>query len=886
MKKGIKIAGIILAVFLALLLILPFVFQGKIKGIVENEINKMLNAKVTFADPSLSFIKSFPNASITLKDVVVTGVDDFENDTLLKAKNISATVNIMSFFGDSGYEISKVLIDDAAVYAHVLKDGKANWDIVKEEKDETEKDEKEAADDFKLLLKKVEIKNSTIVYDDEQMNLKFESDDLNFLLSGDMTADQTELKTTITSRAASLTMDHIPYLSKAEIKGKIDVDADLKNMKFSLKENEIQVNAIRAGIDGWISIPEDEGMEMDIKLNAPETQFKDILSLVPAIYAKEFEQIKTSGSATLDAWAKGVMKGDTLPAFDVKVTVTDAMFQYPDLPKSVTNIAVNAHITNPGGNADQTVVDIPMLQFNMGGNPFNMNVHLTTPVSDPNFALSAVGKIDLGMIKDIYPLEDMELNGFLNANLKVAARMSAIEKERYEQVKAEGTLSVNNMLVKSESLDNIQVKNAAMSFSPKFVDLSSLNVQIGKNDLAATGKLENFIAYILKDQTLKGALSVTSGYLNLNDFMSEAESSTSESTESSVAVFEIPKNIDFTLNGTFKKVLFDNLTLDNVAGQIVLRGGKVDLKNVAMNTLGGSMQVNGTYDTAANPKKPTVNMTLNIKNMAFSEAFKTFTTVQKIAPVFESLGGNFSTTLRINTLLSDDFTPDFSTLSADGLLQSSNIDVQNLEIMNVLSSTLKNDKLKAFNVKDLNLPFSVDNGKVMTKPFDVRMGNLGNMNLSGVMGLDQTLDYVARVDLPDSKVSNYVKDLNINIKGTWTKPKIELDYANVASQVVDNVISSITGGSVANIDDAVNKGLEEAQKQADKLIAQAKASGDKLIEEAQKQANRLVEKASNPIAKIAAEKAGQALVDEARKQADKLNVEAKKQAEQLLNKSM
>ena len=884
MKKGLKVAGIVLAVILLALLVLPFAFQGKIKGIVETEANKMLNAKVSFADLSLSFIRSFPSASVTLNDVLITGVDEFENDTLINAKKLSATINIMSLFGDSGYEISKILVEDASVFAHVLKDGKANWDIMKEDdKPEDEKDT-ESDSNFKLQLKKVEIKEAYITYQDEQANLTFVSNGLNLDLSGDMTADQTSIKTKFKSMATGVTMDNIPYLSKAEIRGDIQVDADLKNMKFTLKENEIQVNAIKAGIDGWLSLNEDESMEMDIKLNAPSTQFKDILSLIPAIYAKDFADIKTSGSATLDASAKGLMKGDTLPSFDVKLNIADAMFQYPDLPKSVTNITVNAHITNPGGDADLTVINVPKIHFNLGGNAFDANLRMSTPVSDPNFSLSAVGKINLGMIKEIYPLEDMELNGILDANLKVATRMSTIEKEQYENVNAEGTLSVNNMLVKSEDMGDVQINQAMMSFSPRYVDLSSLDVKIGQNDIAATGKLENFIAYALKDQTLKGTLNVKSNYLNLNEFMSESETASAASSgESSVAVFEIPKNIDLSLNGSFQKVLFDNLTLSNVLGHITVRGGKVDLQNVSMNALGGSMQVNGGYDTSVDPQKPMVNMSLNVKNIAFAEAFKTFTTVQKIAPIFESLGGNFSTTFNFNSALGSDFTPDFNTFSATGLLQSSNVDVQNLQILNSLSSALKNDKLKAFNVKDLSLPFTVDNGRVQTKPFDVKMGAVGKMNLAGTMGLDQSLDYVAKVDLPDSKITNYVKDLNVKIKGTWNSPKVELDYASVAGQVVDNVISSITGGAVGSIGDAVGKGVEEAQKQAEKILAQAKAAGDKLVIEAQKQSDALVAKASNPIAKVAAEAAGKKLVDEARKQADGLNAEAKKQADQLVN---
>ena len=878
MKKGLKIAGIVLAVILVLLLVLPFVFQGKIKDIVKAEANKSLNAKLEFSDLNLSFIRSFPNASVGLSNVSLAGTDEFEGDTLIKAGNLSATVNIKSLFGDTGYEISKIKVENADVRAKVLENGKANWDIVKAEP-EAEPDT--TASNFKLMLKNVEISKSNIVYEDLQSKMKFAVDDLNLHLSGDMTADKTDIKTTFTTKAVSFISDNVPYLSRAEIKGDIQAEADLENMKFTLKNNTISVNAISVSIDGWLAMNEDESMDMDIKLNAPETQFKDILSLIPAVYAKDFEKIKTSGSATLDAYAKGLMKGDTLPSFDVKLSVADAMFQYPDLPKSVTDISIDARITNPGGDADLTVIDVPKFHFNMGGNPFDVNLHLTHPVSDPNFALKAVGKLNLGMIKDIYPLEaGMQLNGVLDADLKVAARMSAIEKEQYESVNAEGKLVVSNMTVKSGDMADIQINNAAMNVTPRYLDLTSLNVKIGQNDFAASGKVENFIPYALKDETLKGTLNVKSNYLNLNDFMSDESSSASEE---SVAVFEVPRNIDFTLNGTFNKVLFDNLSMTNVAGQIAVRGGKVSMNNLGMNALGGSMKLNGTYDTSQNPKQPKVDMTLNMNNVSFSETFNTFESVKKLVPLFESLGGNFSTTFSLNTSLGNDFMPDLTTLTASGLLQSTDVNIQNVSAFTALAGALKNDKLKSFNVKDVKLPFTVADGRVTTKPFDLNMGGIGKMNLSGSTGLDQTINYVAKIDLPDNKLGSYMKSVNVKIGGTFNAPKISLDYADATKQALGGALEAVTGGAVTSLDDAAAKGLEEAQKQADKIVAQAKEAGDKLVAEAQKQADAQVAKVTNPLAKVAAQQAANAGVAEARKKADQLNAEAQKQAQQVMD---
>ncbi len=886
MGKILKITGISLLAVLAVLLILPFALKGKIEEVVKSEANKRLNARLEFRNLDLSFIRNFPHATLSLNDLCITGTGEFEGDTLVALQQVSATVNISSLWGDSGYEVSRIMLEEGRIHAIAHVNGNVNWDIMKMEDGSDEAPADTTASDFKLLLKKVEIKNTSLYYDDEVSKMNVSMEGINLNLSGDMTADQTRIKTSFSSDALTVVMEKIPYLSKVKTSADIQLDADWKNMKFVFSENTIRLNEIQASLDGWLSMNDDESLDMDLQLNAPQTQFKDILSMVPAIYTNDFKDLKTSGEVTLGAVAKGTMKGDTLPSFDVKMTVDNAMFQYPSLPKSVNQIHLKAQITNPGGSADRTVIDISRFHFEMGGNPFDVTLHLSTPVSDPNVALSASGQLNLGMIKEVYPLGDTELNGNLNANLKIATRMTAIEKQQFENVQAEGLLKVNDMVYKSEEMKDVLIRNASLSFSPRYVDLSNCIVQIGKNDLTANGKLENFIPYALKDETLKGSLTVTSNYLNLNDFMTEdvAESSAQADT-AGIGVIVVPKNLDFNLSGTFQEVKFDQLDMKNVSGQLLVRDGKVDMKNLKMNALGGSIDVNGYYDTSQNPKQPDVSLDLSIQNASFAQTFSTFETVRKFAPIFESILGNYSTTLSMKAPLSEDFMPVLTGLTANGLLQSNDVEVKNVQTLNVLAATLKNENLKDLKVKDLKLPFSISNGRLTTNPFDVNFGS-GKMNLSGSTGLDQSLDYVAKVDLSDKLTKGYVSSVNVKIGGTFTSPKITVDAKDLVNQGINKLLGGKEGSSLS---ETVN---EEVGQQADAIRKQAADAGAKLVAEAEKQGQNLIneaKKTKNVLMKAAAVTAAEAgakkLKEEAQKQADQLNAEAEKQIKALEDKA-
>lgn len=420
MKKGLKITAIVIGVILILMLLLPFAFRGKIEGIVKTEGNKMLNARFDFSSLDISLFRNFPKASVTLNDFWLKGTGVFENDTLVKAGEVTAAINLFSLFGDSGYDVSKVSVTDTWLHAIVLPDGKANWDIMKPDSATvSETSESSESSPFRIKLQRFVIKNMNVVYDDRQSAMYADIHNFNALCSGNLGSDQTLLNLEAETEALTYKMNGIPFLSQANIYAKMDVDADLVHHKFTLKKNEFRLNAIKAGIDGWVEL-KDPVIDMDLKLNTSEVGFKEILSLIPAIYSKEFKNLKTDGTATLEATAKGVLQGDTVPRFDVRLSVKNAMFRYPSLPAGVDQINIDAQVRNPGGNIDLTEINIRPFSFRLANNPFSLTADIKTPVSDPDFTAEAKGVLNLGMIKQVYPLDDMELNGTIRADMKMA----------------------------------------------------------------------------------------------------------------------------------------------------------------------------------------------------------------------------------------------------------------------------------------------------------------------------------------------------------------------------------------------------------------------------------------------------------------------------------
>lgn len=809
MKTFFKVAISIVAIILVLLFTLPFLFIDKIEALVKEEGNKMLNAEFDFKDLDISLIKNFPLASITLEEFYLKGVEEFGNDTLVKAKEISAAVNLLSLFGDEGYDIRRITLDGLSAKAIVLPDGKVNWDVMKESSEAEE--ETVAADStaapFRIKLEKLQIEDVNIVYDDRQSNMYAAIEGLDAACSGDFGSEKSLLALVASIKALTYSMDGVPYLNKARIAADMNIDADFVANKYTLKENALQLNAIKAGIDGWVAL-NGENVDMDVKLNSNEIGFKEILSLIPAIYAKDFDDLKTDGKATLAAYAKGTLSGDSiLPEFNVAIDVANAMFRYPALPAGVDNINIKAMVSNPGGSPDNTVININPFNFVMAGNPFGIVAVMNTPVSDLAFNATAKGKLDLGKIKDIYPMEEeLKLNGVLDADIQVNGRLSYIEKEQYDKVKASGSVRLDNMQLELEDMPAIDIRKSLLTFTPRYLQLSETTVNIGDNDVTLDSKFENYMGYALKGTTLKGSLNVKSDRFNLNDFMSSdtaavAETSVTPADTIATGIIEVPENIDFNMQATFKEVLFDNMKLNNVKGLLLVKERKVDMKNLSLETMGGNVVVNGNYSTPQDAQ-PAFSGSFSLNNIAFAKAYDELNIVRNLAPVFSNLTGDFSGNVSIDTKLDDTMSPVLSTLAGNGSLKTKDLSLAKVGIIQTIADITKKPALKESKVKDLDIEFTIKNGRVNTKPFDIKLGDC-KMNLAGSTGLDQTIDYKGEITIPTSagKLAK-LGTVDMNIGGTFASPKVSIDMASLAKKVAasaaEDALNKLLGGGSSN----------------------------------------------------------------------------------------
>lgn len=517
LKKTFKILGITLVVLIALAFTIPIVFKKQITNLVKKEVNNGLTAKVDFKDVSLSLFRHFPKVSIRLEDLSVVGTDVFEKDTLLSTKSFDASVNLMSVIKGDNIKVSGIYLESPRIHALVNKDGKANWDIAKPSADTTTSTETDtSASAFKMTLQKYEINNGYIYYKDETGDMSAEIVGLDHSGSGDFTEDIFTLSTKTDADAASFTYASIPYLLNTKTGIAADIQIDNSTSTYTFRTDDIALNNLKLSADGSFQLVNDSTYKMDINFKSPSNDFKDILSLIPAVYKQDFDKLKTSGSATLNGFVKGVYSPTQLPGYDVNLGIKDGFFQYPDLPKPVKNIQVQLHASNPDGQMDNTLVDISKGHIEMGNDPFDFKILFKNPETKKYIDAIVKGKLNLADITQFVKLEGgTKLAGMLSADAFAKGNMSALETQTGD-FSAGGFLDISNLFYSSAAFPQpiqngnikIQIANSGGIADNTTVNIPSGHVEVGKDPVDFTLLLSHPMSSVEFDGSAKGKFNL------------------------------------------------------------------------------------------------------------------------------------------------------------------------------------------------------------------------------------------------------------------------------------------------------------------------------------------------------------------------------------------
>ena len=811
-KKILKWFSITCLVLLIALIAIPYLFKDKIVAMVTKTINNNINATVAFKNSDLSLIKHFPLASLTVDDVSVANKAPFLGDTLYNAKKLSLDMKITELFKkpDESIEIKNVTSENGTINIIFNTDGKGNFDIAKKE---TTTVNSAPNSSFSFSINEYQLGNIDFNYIDRATKMNLSVDSIYHSGKGNFKEDIFNLDTKSIG-FLSFSSDQTNFINNVKVSLDAILEIDLKNSKYTFKENTGYINQLPLAFDGFIQLVE-ENQLYDIHFKTPTSSFKNALALIPTQYSGNLKTLQTKGNFDLEGTVKGTLSETTIPKFNINISSKNAMFKYADLPKSVQNININSQIINATGYTKDTYVAINTLNFKVDEDEFSANGNIKKITMNPQIDFNAKGTINLANISKVYPISlENELSGILTANVATNFDMNAIEKKNYQKIKNSGTIGVNNFKYDSKDVANpFYIDETKISFNTKSIQLKEFKAKTGGSDLAIKGQIDNFYGFIFKDEVLKGNFNLNSNNFKVSDFLTQSEKTDEKDTSLNL---KIPAFLDCKFSANAKNVVYDNMNMKNVSGDLYIHDETVDLKNLKSDVFGGNIAFSGNVSTKE--KTPKFEMSLDLNKLNISESFGTLEMLKSIAPIAETIGGKINSKINLSGVLKDDFTPNLSSISGDlfGKLLDPKLNSKNSKVLNILGDKVDFIDVNKLNLDGINAYFSFKNGQVTVKPIPLNYKDI-NIEVGGTHNFENTMNYDIVFDVP-------VKYLGTDITNLISKltPKDAADIKNIP------VKATLTGsfGSPkfsSNIKDATSnlmKNLIEKQKQS--LIDQGK----------------------------------------------------------------
>jgi hypothetical protein len=526
------------------------------------------------------------------------------------------------------------------------------------------------------------------------------------------------------------------------------------------------------------------------------------LALVPKDYEEYLKDITTTGSATISGGVSGYYIDEDYPKIDLQVKVDNGNFEYAEMPEEIKNMSAEMLIGKPQGDLDLLKININKAHAEIRNNPVDLTLTISNLVSDPLFDGAFVGKVNLDHLKDALPMDSVNISGIIDANLFAQGRYSDVETEAYDKIKSDGVVLLSNFVYASPDLtQQVVIPSGRLDFSPQHINLGNFTLKVGESDFRLSGKVSNYLNYVLKDGELKGNMQLNSNYVNLNELLRlqvMEEDAPAETDDEAVLAFDVPENIDITFRSTINRAVFNRIPITAIKGEVRAVDKKLILDGLDMNMLDGKMMLNGSYENTAQ-NQPLFDFGFDIAGFDIPTMYHTVAGFRKLIPGAGNSTGKLSTSLGLKGRLSPQLKLIAATTNGKGSFSINNVEIKDSPLFNQLSGILKKEKLGNVTIGDFTANLTVENGSLLLRPFTTKVIGQetkiqGSLNAESL--LDMRLDFNVQREMFGPDIQKILAVLPGNekitmlpagvvLKGPVGDAKVNLDLSATQKAVTD-----------------------------------------------------------------------------------------------------
>ena len=499
-----------------------------------------------------------------------------------------------------------------------------------------------------------------------------------------------------------------------------------------------------------------------------------------------FPALDCKGKIGLNLRADGLydISKKRFPVTDADIRISDANIKTAYYPHPIANINMHAAIKNTLGDLGSLNVKVDSFSFQFEEKPFFVRASLNN-FEHIIYDIGMKGEIDVAKIYEVFARDDLDLAGYIDADLSLQGSAADAAEGRYERLNNKGELKLKDISIKSAYFPlPFVIREGAFRFGQDKVWFDDFTAAYGQSDLKMNGYLQHVIDYVFSSGgVLKGQFSVHANHLNVNEFMSSANgdpaTGTGDSTAGSPAGENVPRGVavipplyNLSLRATAGSVLFKDLRLENLATIVSVNEGKLSMKETGFGIIGCKVRMDAEYANEGT-SKALFDYRIRADNFDIRKAYDTIKIFRELVSAAANAEGIVSVDYSLKGALDSSMSPIYPSLAGSGILSLHDVKVKGLKMFSVISRKIANDSINNPNLRKVNIRSSIKNNVITVDRFRFKVFGF-RPRIEGQTSLDGRLNLKMRLGLPPLGIIG----IPITVTGNSDDPVVKLGKKN------------------------------------------------------------------------------------------------------------
>lgn len=801
MNKNIRRTGIILAVMVVVILgtaiVIAAFFQKAVGKKLIGEINKQLKTELKVGSFDLSLLRDFPDATASLRDVVVLGLNE---EGLVEAKEMSFNFRLFSLFG-SKVKVHSVTIRNGALNVFIDKAGKANYDIFKPSKVEEESD-------FSISLETARLENIELAYRNEKLKQEMMTKVDNATFSGSFSSKKFDLKSTAKLTSNFIDLSGVRYFAGKKWGYDAVILVDVERGKYDFQKVRVVVEDNAFSVNGYVQTQKNF-TDFDLVATAEDANLESVIAMLPEQFLNVLGDFSSTGKFRFDAVVKGKLSVAERPAINFEFSLENGKLSSPRLQEPFKDVSFDASFTNGERRTNQnSVFEIRNFKGYLNRELLTMQLRIED-LDDPEVELKADGAVPVGYIFGLFnnpaitggsgeiEIRNLDLNGFYRdmTSLKdiihvamsgdIAFDDAAIEINQEKMVVDRGLLRFDNNLM---TLEDLKVDGAGSEIVLKGFARNLLPVLLADSMNSQNAVLEFQADLVSPVMDVVRLVKLTDVPVKEGEVKQEVFDSLK------VAKNENRQRFTDFLKGVFNARV-DEFRYDKIEGREFQ--GKLTFENRQMHIEGNTKGMDGAFTldgTMFFEKEPRLEAKLDCERIDIKKFFQQTNNVGQAYLKEENINGLMNAKMLIHAFWDSTGHFDMDKLHVWAGAGIKNGELKNFKMLEEFSNYAKVQDLRNVRFVDLQNWLEIRNSTLYLPAMFIQ-NNAMNMTISGEQTFDDRIDYNIKVNAGQVLAQKFKKsnaslepipakengffNLYFNIAGTLDSYKYETNKRKV-----------------------------------------------------------------------------------------------------------